>query len=97
MDFYANKRLNDIFELANKKEKMNKFICDRISFILNNMENFKKVRLRLSVDCAEKAGEYFRYGLKWDEWCNNIRSFFNTDITGNILNNWTEYQNQCVV
>jgi hypothetical protein len=39
------------------------------------MENFKKVRLRLSVDCAEKAGEYFRYGLKWNDWCNNIREF----------------------
>ena len=26
------------------------------------MENFKKVRLRLSVDCVEKAGEYFRFG-----------------------------------
>lgn len=45
------------------------------SLKFKNMENFKKVRLRLSVDCAEKAGEYFRYGLKWDEWCNNIRSF----------------------
>ena len=24
-----------------------------------------------AADCAEKAGEYFRYGLKWDEWCKN--------------------------
>ena len=39
------------------------------------MQNFKKVRLRLSVDCAEKAGEYFRYGLKWHEWCENIKQF----------------------
>ena len=39
------------------------------------MENFKKVRLRLSVDGAEKAGEYFRFGLKWNDWCNNIKKF----------------------
>ena len=39
------------------------------------MENFKKVRLRLSVDCVEKAGEYFRYGLKWNDWCNKIKEF----------------------
>ena len=39
------------------------------------MENFKKVRLRLSVDGAEKVGEYFRFGLKWNDWCNNIKNF----------------------
>ena len=45
------------------------------SLKFENMQNFKKVRLRLSVDCAEKAGEYFRYGLKWHEWCENIKQF----------------------
>ena len=39
------------------------------------MENFKKVRLRLSVDCVEKAGEYFRFGLKWSEWVENLKTF----------------------
>ena len=45
------------------------------SLKFENMENFKKVRLRLSVDCVKEQGEYFRYGIKWDDWCNNIRKF----------------------
>ena len=45
------------------------------SLKFENMENFKKVRLRLSVDCVEKAGEYFRFGLKWSEWVENLKNF----------------------
>ena len=40
VSFFTNKRLNPIFELANKKENMGEFICNKIIFILNNMQNF---------------------------------------------------------
>ena len=75
---FYNKRHNEFIKRLNESEYAKDVEIAYVSngsLKFNNMENFKKVRLRLSVDCAEKAGEYFRYGLKWDEWCNNIRSF----------------------
>ena len=75
---FYNKRHNEFIKRLNESEYAKDV---EIAYVSNgslkfkNMENFKKVRLRLSVDCVEKAGEYFRYGLKWKEWCNNIQNF----------------------
>jgi len=40
VSFYSNKRLNPIFELANKKENMGNFINEKINFLLKNIKNF---------------------------------------------------------
>ena len=40
VNFYINKRLNPIFELANKKENMGDFINKKINYILKNIKNF---------------------------------------------------------
>ena len=39
-NFYSNKRLNSIFELANKKENLGKPINEKINYLLKNMKNF---------------------------------------------------------
>ena len=39
-NFYSNKRLSPIFELANKKENMGDFINEKINYILKNIKNF---------------------------------------------------------
>ena len=39
-NFYSNKRLIPIFELANKKENMSDFINKKINYILKNIKNF---------------------------------------------------------
>ena len=75
---FYNKRHNEFIKRLNESEYAKDV---EIAYVSNgslkfdNMENFKKVRLRLSVDCVEEAGEYFRYGLDWDKWCDNIREF----------------------
>tara|TARA_B100000579_G_scaffold437877_1_gene469623 strand:+ start:3207 stop:4082 length:876 start_codon:yes stop_codon:yes gene_type:complete len=40
VNFYVNKRFNTIFELANKKANMGRIINKKLTFILNNMNNF---------------------------------------------------------
>ncbi len=40
IDFYTNKRLNPIFELANKKNNMGSFVNEKINLILKNIKNF---------------------------------------------------------
>ena len=40
VNFYSNKRLNPIFELANKKENMGNFINEKINFLMKNIKNF---------------------------------------------------------
>ena len=37
--FYSNYRLNDIFEITNKKENLGKIINNKISYLLKNMHN----------------------------------------------------------
>ena len=75
---FYNKRHNDFIKKLNESEYAKEV---EIAYVSNgslkfeNMENFKKVRLRLSVDCVEEAGEYFRYGLNWNDWCDNISNF----------------------
>ena len=75
---FYNKRHNEFIKRLNESPYAKDV---EIAYVSNgslkfeNMENFKKVRLRLSVDGAEKAGEYFRFGLKWNDWCNNIKKF----------------------
>ena len=39
-NFYSNKRLSPIFELASKKENMSDFINKKINYILKNINNF---------------------------------------------------------
>ncbi|MDC6447992.1 fructosamine kinase family protein [Alphaproteobacteria bacterium] len=39
VDFYSNYRLNDMLEIANKKENLGKVINDKILLVLNNMKN----------------------------------------------------------
>jgi len=39
-NFYSNKRLNPIFELANKKESMGKHINEKINHLLINISNY---------------------------------------------------------
>jgi MoaA/NifB/PqqE/SkfB family radical SAM enzyme len=75
---FYNKRHNEFIKRLNKSP----FAKDvEIAYVSNgslkfeNMENFKKVRLRLSVDCVERAGEYFRFGLNWKQWTENIKDF----------------------
>ena len=66
---FYNKRHNEFIKRLNESPYAKDV---EIAYVSNgslkfeNMENFKKVRLRLSVDCVEKAGEYFRFGLKND-------------------------------
>ena len=75
---FYNKKHNEFIKKLNKSSYAKDV---EIAYVSNgslkfeNMENFKKVRLRLSVDCVKEQGEYFRYGIKWDDWCNNIRKF----------------------
>ena len=40
VNFYTNKRLNPIFELANMSNNMGSFVNEKISFILKNINNF---------------------------------------------------------
>ncbi len=40
VSFFLNKRLNPIFELANKKELMGSFINDKINYLQKNIKNF---------------------------------------------------------
>ena len=40
VNFYINKRFNSIFELANKKINMGKLVNKKLTFVLNNMNNF---------------------------------------------------------
>ena len=75
---FYNKRHNEFIKRLNESPYAKDV---EIAYVSNgslkfeNMENFKKVRLRLSVDCVEKAGEYFRFGLKWSEWVENLKNF----------------------
>ena len=75
---FYNKRHNEFIKKLNESPYAKDV---EIAYVSNgslkfeNMENFKKVRLRLSVDGAESVGEYFRYGLNWEEWCANIKTF----------------------
>ena len=39
-NFYSNKRLGPIFELANNKENLGEFINEKINYILKNIKNF---------------------------------------------------------
>ena len=39
-NFYSNKRLSPIFELANNKENLGDFINEKINYILKNIKNF---------------------------------------------------------
>jgi len=39
-NFYSNKRLSPIFELANKREDLGNFINEKINYILKNIKNF---------------------------------------------------------
>jgi len=39
-NFYSNKRLDPIFELANKRENLGNFINKKINYILKNIKNF---------------------------------------------------------
>ena len=39
-NFYSNRRLSPIFELANMKENMGNFIDEKINYILKNIKNF---------------------------------------------------------
>ena len=75
---FYNKRHNQFIKRLNESPYAKDV---EIAYVSNgslkfeNMENFKKVRLRLSIDCVKTEGEYFRYGLNWEEWCNNIKEF----------------------
>jgi len=40
---------------------------------LNDLKNFKKIKLRLSVDSIGESGVYFRYGLNWNDWCKKCK------------------------
>lgn len=75
---FYNKKHNEFIKKLNEspfaKEIEIAYVSNG-SLKFDNMQNFKKVRLRLSVDCIEKQGEYFRYGLKWNDWIENIRKF----------------------
>ena len=39
-NFYSNKRLNPILELANKKESLDNFINEKINYLIKNVKNF---------------------------------------------------------
>jgi protein-ribulosamine 3-kinase len=39
-NFYSNKRLGPIFELANKRENLGSFINEKINYLLKNIKNF---------------------------------------------------------
>ena len=39
-NFYSNRRLSPIFELANIKDNMGNFINEKINYLLNNIKNF---------------------------------------------------------
>ena len=59
---------------------------------LNDLKNFKKIKLRLSVDAIGKAGEYFRYGLNWNDWhnkCSFINEFVDKNKNFDVAFQWT--------
>lgn len=59
---------------------------------LNNLINFKKIKLRLSVDALGKAGEYFRFGLDWNDWhkkCSFINDFVKSNENFDVAFQWT--------
>ena len=69
-NFYSNKRLSSIFELANKRENMGDFINKKIKYILKNIKNF------IPEDPTPKL-------LHGDLWEGNI-IFNNKDFIGFI-------------
>ena len=69
-NFYSNKRLGHIFELANKRENMGDFINEKINYILKNIKNF------IPEDPTPKL-------LHGDLWEGNI-IFNNKDFIGFI-------------
>lgn len=59
---------------------------------LNDLKNFKKIKLRLSIDVLGEAGEYFRYGLNWNDWynkCKFIDNFIDTFQNFDVAFQWT--------
>ena len=40
---------------------------------LDQLSNFKSIVLRLSVDALERAGEYFRFPIKWDTFTQQLK------------------------
>ena len=69
-NFYSNKRLGPIFELANRRENMGDFINKKINYILKNIKNF------IPEDPTPKL-------LHGDLWEGNI-IFNNKDFIGFI-------------
>jgi len=76
---FANKRHNEFLkDLSNTKYA--KEVC--LSYVtngslinserLNQLNKFKSVIIRLSVDALERPGEYFRYPIKWNNFVKQL-------------------------
>lgn len=48
---------------------------------LDQLSKFKSVTMRLSIDALEKAGEYFRFPIKWDSFMKQLK-FIDAYIVG---------------
>jgi hypothetical protein len=99
-------------DLLLKKDKYNFKTCpdeykQNVNFFGNDKEieciNSNKVIPAFYLQsnenkCANKE-DCFNKIQSREEKCNNIQAFFKTDTVsnGNTLNNWSEYQNQCII
>lgn len=72
---FYNKRHNEFIKKVNESEYAKNVEIMYVtngslltSEKMNDLKNFKKIKLRLSVDVLGIGGEYFRYGLQWNDW-----------------------------
>lgn len=77
---FANKRHNEFLkELSETEYAKDVYLAYVTNGTLINknrldqLNKFKYVSLRLSVDALEKAGEYFRFPIKWDEFTKQLK------------------------
>ena len=96
---FANKRHNEFIQ----KLSQSQYAKDvELQYVTNGslitkekmleLNNFKKIRLRLSIDALGKAGEYFRYPLNWKLWCETcemINDFIDNNDNFDVSFQWT--------
>ena len=77
---FANKRHNEFLKDLSQTEYAQgvdlQYVTNGTLINIDRLEqlsNFKSVVLRLSVDALERAGEYFRFPIKWDTFTKQLK------------------------
>ncbi len=77
---FANKRHNEFLKELSESEYAKNVDLAYVSNgtliteeRLNQLSKFKSVTMRLSIDALEKAGEYFRFPIKWDTFVKQLK------------------------